>query len=257
MKNVKLLPYDRFSESCKRLSMELGISRLRVEGSTLKGKAGIRIINWGSSHIVNEEFDKCTWINNPRDVAVAANKLAFFRSIPEFPHFVPWSSSKEDALNWLADGASVFARTTLTSHSGKGIVEMEPDNPDGWVEAPLYTKYMKKKSEFRVHFMNGVIFDVQKKALAPGVDPTSISWKIRNHNKGFNFIRGFGETPKEVLAVSADFIDRTPLNFGALDVIYNERADKAYILEVNTAPGLTGITLENYKNEFIKNYGEL
>jgi D-alanine-D-alanine ligase-like ATP-grasp enzyme len=36
------------------------------------------------------------------------------------------------------------------------------------------------------------------------------------------------------------------LDFGAVDVIYNRAQDKAYVLEVNTAPGLEGSTLDNY-----------
>ena len=36
------------------------------------------------------------------------------------------------------------------------------------------------------------------------------------------------------------------LDFGAVDVIYNGHSNRAYVLEINTAPGLTGTTLDNY-----------
>jgi D-alanine-D-alanine ligase-like ATP-grasp enzyme len=40
------------------------------------------------------------------------------------------------------------------------------------------------------------------------------------------------------------------LYFGAADVIWNDKEQRAYVLEVNTAPGLEGTTLENYANAF-------
>ncbi|MNY81884.1 hypothetical protein D3C86_2236870 [compost metagenome] len=36
------------------------------------------------------------------------------------------------------------------------------------------------------------------------------------------------------------------LDFGAADVIWNDHRKQAFVLEVNTAPGLTGTTLEKY-----------
>jgi D-alanine-D-alanine ligase-like ATP-grasp enzyme len=38
------------------------------------------------------------------------------------------------------------------------------------------------------------------------------------------------------------------LDFGAADVIYNAQQDRAYSLEVNSAPGIMGTTLVNYTN---------
>jgi D-alanine-D-alanine ligase-like ATP-grasp enzyme len=40
------------------------------------------------------------------------------------------------------------------------------------------------------------------------------------------------------------------LDFGAIDIIYNESRDQAYVLEVNTAPGLTGQTIQSYADAF-------
>jgi D-alanine-D-alanine ligase-like ATP-grasp enzyme len=40
------------------------------------------------------------------------------------------------------------------------------------------------------------------------------------------------------------------LDFGAIDMIYNERRNQYYVLEVNTACGLTGTTLDKYVEVF-------
>ena len=36
------------------------------------------------------------------------------------------------------------------------------------------------------------------------------------------------------------------LDFGAVDIIFNERENKAYVLEINSAPGLEGSTIQDY-----------
>ena len=40
------------------------------------------------------------------------------------------------------------------------------------------------------------------------------------------------------------------LDFGAVDVIWNSRRLEAYVLEINSAPGLQGQTVENYAAAF-------
>ena len=42
------------------------------------------------------------------------------------------------------------------------------------------------------------------------------------------------------------------LKFGAVDLIWNELENKSYVLEINTAPGLTGATLEKYAQAIVK-----
>jgi len=253
MKNVKILPYKASSKGAAVLSEALDCGRLRLNGSTLKGRRSIKIINWGSSQLTNPEFAKCTVINSPEDVRDHSNKLSFFKKYRDFDFVVPWTEERETVRQWLVEGDTVIARTILNGHSGAGIVVMKPDAPETWVEAPLYTKYRKKKSEFRVHFMNKEIIDVQKKALKEGVQEPN--WMIRNHDNGFIFAREFGELPGVVSEVSQAFVGATSLYFGAIDIIYNERNNSAHILEVNTAPGLVGTTVEKYKEAFMRNLG--
>jgi D-alanine-D-alanine ligase-like ATP-grasp enzyme len=52
----------------------------------------------------------------------------------------------------------------------------------------------------------------------------------------------------EVQALLA--IEACGLDFGAVDIIFNERKQTAFVLEVNTAPGLTGQTVAGYVERF-------
>jgi D-alanine-D-alanine ligase-like ATP-grasp enzyme len=46
--------------------------------------------------------------------------------------------------------------------------------------------------------------------------------------------------------MACDAIINLGLDFGAVDIIYNEKNNRWVVLEVNTAPGLSGETLNRY-----------
>jgi D-alanine-D-alanine ligase-like ATP-grasp enzyme len=45
------------------------------------------------------------------------------------------------------------------------------------------------------------------------------------------------------------------LDFGAVDIIWNQTQDRCYVLEINTAPGLCNTTCQKYAEAFTANYG--
>jgi Glutathione synthase/Ribosomal protein S6 modification enzyme (glutaminyl transferase) len=140
-------------------------------------------------------------------------------------------------------------RTVLNGHSGAGIVIA--NTPEELVSAPLYVKYIKKRDEFRVHVgsTNQIIL-VQRKARRRDTPDDEVNWMIRNHDNGFVFVRKDVTPPECVLNVSVRALAVTGLDFGAIDVVYHEREDRAYVLEVNTAPGLEGSTVDDYVRFF-------
>jgi glutathione synthase/RimK-type ligase-like ATP-grasp enzyme len=202
------------------------------------------LINWGNSEPY--PYKNCRVINNPEAVALASNKIRTFNywsnagvSCPE------WTTSFDQAESWVNDGATVFCRTRVQAHSGDGIVIAT--NPDELVSSGLYTKYIKKKKEFRVHVFNKEIIDIQEKRRSMG---SSAGFLIRNHANGFVFCRDNIIEPTDLRDVAIQAVTSLGLDFGAVDVIYNEHYDKCYALEVNTAPGLEGTTLQSYINKF-------
>jgi D-alanine-D-alanine ligase-like ATP-grasp enzyme len=74
-----------------------------------------------------------------------------------------------------------------------------------------------------------------------------VDWKVRNHAGGFIYSHQNIEVPHDVIEQALFAYYETGLDFGAVDVIWNEREGKAYVLEINTAPGLEGTTLTKYK----------
>lgn len=240
-----LYPYKDGSASAKALATALGIKRIKREGSKFKWYDDRTIINWGCSEIPSHN-SLCGIINEPQLVALVTDKLSFFRQFLETNDWtVPYTTDQNVVGEWLANGKTVVARTILTGHSGAGITLLNGEHayiPD----APLYTLYIPKKDEYRVHVSTNGVFDIQQKKRKTDVADEDVDWKIRNLAGGFVYAREGLTVPDCVRDVAVEVFNQTGLDFGAVDIIYNEQQNKAYALEINTAPGLTGTTLEKY-----------
>ena len=107
---------------------------------------------------------------------------------------------------------------------------------------------MKKQDEYRVHIFKDKIIDTQKKGKRRDVEEAN--YRIRNVENGFIYMRENIEPPKILLDTAILAFSRFDLDFGAVDMIWNARNERAYALEINTAPGLEGSTVESYKEAF-------
>ena len=141
------------------------------------------------------------------------------------------------------------ARTNLQGHSGEGIYILDKNTP--MVNAHLYTQYIKKKYEYRIHVFRSDIIHIQQKRKRLEFELEDPNPYIRNLDNGWIFACNDIVIPtNDVLTQSLKVIPALELDFGAVDIIWNEHQNKAYVLEVNTAPGLTGTTLIKYKTKF-------
>lgn len=254
VKDLYLYSYKQGSRSAKALVTELGIKQIRHQNSKFKGKQRKTVINWGSSELPFEVQRCGTILNHSLDVQVVSNKLSFFRTQTpiqgleeSYARLVPWTIDREEAQTWSDEGSTVVIRNSLTGHSGFGILIVEPE--EIVPEAPLYTKYIKKDSEWRIHILKGNVIFKQRKIKNPNIEEPA-TWKIRSHQNGFIFQQNNLEVPPDVEKQALLSFGRSGLDFGAVDVIYNKKKNEAYVLEINTAPGLEGTTVEIYANVF-------
>lgn len=150
----------------------------------------------------------------------------------------------------MLNNGPVVCRTLLRGHSGRGIVIA--DDVSELVQAPLYTQYIKKQSEYRVHVFFGEVIDIQKKMRRSDTPDSEVDWRVRNHSNGFVYGRDEVRLPDGAQQLCIEAVSALGLDFGAVDIIHNAHYDEYYVLEVNTAPGLSGTTLEVYTDAFIK-----
>lgn len=205
------------------------------------------IVNWGNGQTPKWEGKVVgAFLNRPNRTLNAINKIKAFSLMGKAGVSIPeWTTDKAVAASWLDDGAKVIARKTVTGTQGKGITII--DNKEDLHPAPLYTKYKKKKQEFRVHVFLGQVIDVQEKRKRKGVEANAL---IRTEGNGWVFCRGGvkleGEQRDKIHNEAINSVLAVGLDFGGVDIIWNEHEKKAYVLEVNSAPGIEGTTVEVY-----------
>lgn len=241
---IKVFPYKAGSRGAKALAVALGARVLKRKNSKYRFREGDLVINWGASDC---PYTGRGVANQPDAIGPASNKLKCFQlmqgagvSIPRF-----WTRREDIPL----DAYPIMCRTKLQAHSGEGIVVAETQNDI--VAAPLYTQYVKKKQEYRVHAIRrpgagASIIIIQRKARRNG---ENADYRVRNLANGFVYVIS-EMTPACVEEEALKALECSGLAFGAVDVIYNEAQQKAYVLEINTAPGLEDRTAAAYAQVF-------
>lgn len=242
-----IYPYKQSSQSAKALKEALGGKFIKAVGSVVKPGPDNVIINWGAVNFPAELKGANTFNEN---VSVCANKkktlealLAAGVSCP------PFTTDKAKVRDWLDDGSIVFARTLLSSSNGKGIVILREE--DQIPDAPLYTRYMKKQQEFRVHVMDAKPFYLQQKLRKNGED----NHLIRNCENGYVYTSKDVVLPGVAADLACQAVNALGLDFGAVDLIYNNKKDTCYVLEVNSAPGIENNSVAAYKQAILDAIG--
>jgi glutathione synthase/RimK-type ligase-like ATP-grasp enzyme len=180
------------------------------------------------------------------------DKLTQFQRFHEHSVACPeFTTSIDTAREWARDGNVVVCRTLLRGSEGRGIVLAE--TPEQVVAAPLYTKYIKKKKEFRVHVFNGEVIDVQEKRKRKEYEGERDT-RVRNTANGYVFCRDGISEPDSLRAISISAVQALGYQLGAVDVGFNERDNRAFVLEVNATPGMEGTTLQKYASAIAEWY---
>ena len=245
MTNFRVYPYKQGSKSAKALANALEGKVLKHAGSKYRPRLGDVVVNWGAA--APPAYAPATTLNP--DVKVAGCKLATFKALGAAGVNIPDCFEGRAAAD--AAPPNVFplvARTKLRGHSGDGIVIC--NKPEELVDAPLYTRYVKKKDEYRVHVLRDNAFFIQRKARK--LDNEQPNWLVRNLAGGFVFVEcPRDEVPADVINQAVATIAALALDFGGVDVIWNEKEGKAYVLEVNTACGLEERTADRYRQAIV------
>lgn len=239
---LRIVPYLKGSKSARDLASRLSeLVGYKVWVGAFK--AGRKNISWGAKVPSNSVWH----LNDSTAVLVASDKLCTFNKLnnAEVSH-VPYTASKEIAETWVNAGKTVFARTT-GGQGGSGIHVVEGK---GSVipPMPLYTLYIPKRKEFRVHVFKGNVLFVQEKRRRQEASTPS---KIRNLANGYVFCNNNIVEPTGLRELAIKAVSVLGLDFGAVDIIWNEKQNQCFVLEINTAPGLCPSSVEKYANAIL------
>lgn len=258
---LKMLPYTMGSESGRDLAQLLSIKRVRHDGDYVP-RFNHTLINWGSARdpqwMGTARSRGVRMLNNIASVNVASNKLTALTALQRGGVRIPeFTTDINVAQRWVNEGGTVMERHDLRANSGVGIriVNQDDDNVESHLtRAPLYTKFVPKTAEFRVHVFQGRVIDYcEKKKVTTDRRPENFNRYVCSTEVGWVFVRNGIREIQSVKDVAVRALQVLGLDFGAVDVIFY--GDVPYVLEVNTAPGLMGTTLLRYANAFRRYVG--
>jgi hypothetical protein len=166
------------------------------------------------------------------------------------PH-PPFTTSRDDLAS--LDAETIFARTLINATNGRGIVEFTYEDGPPPV-APLYTAYIPKKAEYRVHVFKEEVIDIQQKRKKRGFEQARDT-RIRNMHNGYVYCRDGIVPPDGIAALAIRACIVCGYEYGAVDIIYNEKRNQCFVLEVNSRPGLMGTTLNRYGRAIAAKFG--
>lgn len=194
-------------------------------------------IRWGGAELPEKDAPGRT-INPAEAIRRASGKLGSFRAFRDAEVPIPrFTTSASEAREW---GTTVFGRTS-EGFQGRGISVYHPG--EQLLRHELYTEFIPNEREYRLHVCGGVVISVQRKYLErPELRGNGY---IKNQGHGYVFKtpeRELNQSRKDA-AVAA--VTALGLDFGAVDLIIDDEG-KEYVLEVNTAPSLSPMRVQQY-----------
>jgi glutathione synthase/RimK-type ligase-like ATP-grasp enzyme len=240
--------YKKGSKGFKALLGGLRLAGFNAKGIRHKNSKYVYaddhcVINWGDS--------KCpvypNMLNHPGAIAKASNKALASRVFSQ--HNVPQPVTlynRQDAIEYMyKHGGIMYCRTIVNGSQGKGIVIAH--SAQQLVDARMYTAGITgPRAEYRVHVFNEDVIYVQQKKRRNGYkENENFNDDVRNLDGGWVFAVQDVECPDKVIDAAVAAVTALNLDFGGVDIVEDAEGN-AYVLEVNTACGLQGTTVDKY-----------
>jgi glutathione synthase/RimK-type ligase-like ATP-grasp enzyme len=252
---LAIMPYnqnpEKLSRGARQLAAALNLPVVRITDG-FRAAEPTTILNWGRGDFPRWRREASGWINNPRAVMNAIDKetaleLMRDKGVP----CVEFTRDIEQAKRWVREGNIVLCRLELQGREGSGIIVARREAEV--VEAPLYTKYVRKLHEYRIHVMNGEVIYSNVKAKKRDV-PANAEQLVRSGKNGW-FLQHLDAVPNNAVADAAiKAVAALGLDFGGVDIGQSEDGT-VRVYEVNSAPELGPNTTAAYKAAFQKHYG--
>ena len=260
---VRIWPYKNGSNGAKELQQALraeGVDCLRIMrgGNYRRQFSNHLIINWGNHGSIpyGTNNNPALFLNTPSAVHTAHDKLLTLEKLSQEGVCVPeFTEDRQYAITLAMDGHVIYCRKSTTSYGGR-FIEIARNSSE-IVSAPLYTKGINIRREYRVHVFKNQAIDIVRKSRRLGEDgnPEELNMLIRNHTNGWVFCRNFEfstDSKERVEQEAIRAVAALGLDFGAVDIVTEKRTGIPFVLEVNTAPGNEGITTQKYKEAIIQ-----
>lgn len=233
------LLYHRTSRPTGRVIADAFGAKRGYGTNLLRGVVPDVFLRWGSSREVPFQAGVC--VQRAAAIRQAADKLVTFGLLREagvpIPDFTP---IRAHANGWSVAGKTVLGRTRHGAR-GRGIHVYEPGD---WMDNhQLFVEFIPNDREYRLHVVGDKVVRVQRKYL--DFPEQAGDGFVKNHEHGYRFRAPRQRLRPDREQAAIDAVKALGLDFGAVDLVI-DRDDKAWVLEVNTAPACSCITATAY-----------
>lgn len=230
----------------RALAQEMGLSNYGVRAPRERPHA---LIRWGSARPMGVVPHV---LNRAGSIMLASHKFAALErlrdaAIPTVPFYRSWA----EALD-AAGGSGIILGRSFSGMQGRDIrvydpgricgsrYPASPTSPHQW-----YSIYWEPTREVRVHVVGNEIIRAQGKYLDIPEHAERNPF-IRNYLTGYRYRSPRGDLRSQRREAAINSIHTLGLDFGAVDMLlFGEERDAA-VLEVNTAPSCSPMTLSAY-----------
>lgn len=205
------------------------------------------LIRWGSriNSYMDDEFS--TVVNNCEALALCSDKIAATEAMDIAGINVPEYSDDPFALIEQF-GYPLLGRKR---HHARGTdIKLILQERDLRRPCDYYVRYIPTNREYRVHVVAGEVIRIQGKYL--DIRAQQVPW-MRNYATGYRFRTPRMRLREDRLEASVAAVKSLGLDFGAVDLIVADDGS-CYVLEVNTAPSCSPLTLGAYATALHKHF---
>jgi hypothetical protein len=203
-----------------------------------------RHVRWGTTKRTSGNS-----INSRAAVRLASRKsqaLIAMRNagVPVPPIFL------DDQLIQTADVRRIYRKDIRRDANDNPIFVPAGDlpNPTAVASYDYALKFIPSDREFRVHVFNGQHLALLEKKGAEGLVS---SQEIRSASNGYNAIELDSEPFEGLISVCCEAVKSLGLQFGVVDILHGNDGNW-YVLEVNTAPGMSDARIQLYAQKFVE-----
>lgn len=172
-------------------------------------------------------------------------QYSFFKK-NNIPH-ADFTTVRREAEEWIRYGHSVLCRILLRGQEGHGIAVA--DKKDELVDAPVYVRYLPKTLEYRVNIYRGKLINYREKRKKLGF--LGGEARIRSVDNGYVYCIPRTQLPAVVWDAAFKASQITDSDVVGVDVAWNEKNRSGFVLEVNSAPSLEGVTVDEMARAII------
>lgn len=230
----------------KAMAKELGVSSFGITCPPI-GELDV-LIRWGSCKPMPRARYE---INTPEAIMVASDKIAAFKAmqrdgVPTIPFYTSW----DEAVRFAGNGSYIFGRSRR-GYGGKDISIYLVGKDKPVKQHDFYTIWYDYPRELRLHVVEDKVVRIQGKYL--DYPEKNDGGFIKNYEHGYRFRSPRMDLHPMRKKAAIDAVRACGLTFGAVDMLVGGGRNEQYVLEVNTAPACSPLTLRCYAGELALN----